>query len=219
MLSGPQFVMRAAASLCLSLPAAAAAAEDAGRVWVNGVQFEVGSTVLAGEPNLMARRLEGRWGERLAGVSPSASRQIFGRQRGPFHETLTVLPGPKPGTSRFVVAVQDLRQPPAAKPDLPLPLPAAARLVNVVQFDASTNSAAAFTVDAPGTPGGALRRLWRVAETRGWRAVATPPAIAQPGAAIWARRGNRQMTIVALPASGRARLVLLVAGDEAEAAR
>ena len=129
-----------------------------------------------------------------------------------------MLPGPKPGTSRFVVAVQDLRQPPAAKPALPLPLPAAARLVNVVQFDASTNSAAAFTVDAPGTPGGALRRLWRVAETRGWRAVATPPAIAQPGAAIWARRGNRQMTIVALPASGRARLVLLVAGDAAGAA-
>jgi hypothetical protein len=115
--------------------------------------------------------------------------------------------------------VQDLRVPPVRIPAAPVPLPAAARLVNVVQFDASTNSAAVFTIHAPGTPDGALHQFWRAAAARGWQAAGTPPPIAQPGAAIWARRGNREMTMVAVPAGRHVRLVVLVAGDGTGAGR
>lgn len=209
-----------AASLSLSLWLAAAAPAQAARVWVNGVQFELRSAVLAGDPASLARQLDGRWGARQAPASPMPPREILGRQRGPFHETLTLLPGPRAGSTRLLVAVQDLRVPPVALPAAPVPLPVSARLVNVVQFDASASSAAAFTIDAPGNPAAALRQLWRAAVARGWRAAAaTPPSLAQPGAAIWARRGNREMTIVAAPAAGRARLVLLVTVDGAGASR
>ena len=211
MLTGRPSRVRVGVSLLLSLGAAAPV--DASRVWVNGVQFEIRSAVLAGDPVALARKLDGRWGARQGGTSEQSSRQILGRQRGPFHETLTLLPGPRAGSSRLLVAVQDLRAPPLGIPAAPVPLPAAARLVNVVQFDASANSAAVFTIDAPGTPDGALRQLWRAAAARGWQAAATPPPTAQPGAAIWARRGNRELTIVALPVAGRARLVVLVGGD------
>lgn len=217
MLSGRPNRVRVAASLLLSLGTAAPV--DASRVWVNGVQFELRSAVLAGDPASLARKLDGRWGARQGRASGQASRQVLGRQRGPFHETLTLLAGPRAGSSRLLVAVQDLRVPPVAIPAVPVPLPAAARVVNVVQFDASANSAAVFTIDAPGTPDGALRQYWRAAAARGWQAAATPPAIAQRGAAIWARRGDREMTIVAVPAAGRVRLVLLVVSDRTGAGR
>jgi hypothetical protein len=200
-----------AAALALS-PGAVAQA-DASRVWVNGVQFELRSSVLAGDPASLARKLEGRWGARQDRASEHSSREILGRQRGPFHETLTLMPGPRNGSSRALVAVQDLRIPPVGIPAAPVPLPATARLVNVVQFGAAANSAAVFTIHASGTPDLALRQLWRAAAARGWQAAASPPAIAVPGAAIWARRGNREMTIVAVPAARHVRLVVLVAGE------
>jgi len=209
--------VRAAAVLWLSLGAVDEA--DASRVWVNGVQFELRSAVLAGDPASLAQKLDGRWGARQGRASEESSREVLGRQRGPFHETLTLLPGPRHGSSRLLVAVQDLRVPPVGIPAAPVPLPAAARLVNVVQFDASANSAAVFTIHAPGTPDGALRQFWRAAAARGWQAAATPPAIARPGAAIWARRGNREMTMVAVPAGRHVRLVVLVAGDGTGAGR
>lgn len=212
-------VLAVAAALGLLLGAEAGAGSESGRVRVNGVQFELRSTVLAGDPASLARALEGRWGTRQPRAPGRSSREILGRQRGPFHETLTLLPGPRPGSSRVLVAVQDLRVPPAVIPRAPLPMPAAARLVNVVQYDASANAAAVFTIDTPGTPDGALRRLRRAALARGWQAVATPPTGAVPGAAVWARRGDREMTIVAMPAGRRARLVLLVTGEGTGVAR
>jgi hypothetical protein len=117
------------------------------------------------------------------------------------------------------VAVQDLRVPPLAIPRAPMRLPSTARLVNVVQFDASAGSAVVFTIDAMGTPLGALRQLWLAAAARGWQARATPPASSVPGAAVWARRGDRDMTIVAVPAGRQVRLIVLVARDGAGAGR
>lgn len=209
--------VRAAAALWLSLGVVNEA--EASRVWVNGVQLELRSEVLAGDPASLARKLEGRWGARQGGATEQASREILGRQRGPFHETLTLLPGPRHGSSRLLVAVQDLRVPPVAVPPAPVPLPAAARLVNVVQFDSSANSAAVFTIDMPGTPVAALRQSWRAAVARGWQATATPPTSTARGAAFWARRGNAELTIVAMPAGKHVRLVLLVVGDGSGAGR
>jgi hypothetical protein len=204
---------RASAAVALGLSLAAVPEVEAGRLWVNGVQFELRSMVLAGDPASLARKLDGRWGARQGGTSEPSSREILGRQRGPFHETLTLLPGPRHGTSRLLVAVQDLRVPPVGIPPAPVPLPAGARLVNVVQFGPSATSAAVFTIDVPGTPVGSLRRFWRAAAALGWQASATTPPSKAPGGAVWARRGNRELTMVAVPAGKHVRLVLLLAGD------
>ncbi len=204
---------------CLSVTQAAPPGERGG-VRVNGVRFELRMLVLPGEPEALARRLDGRWGERQtldSAVGPS--RSALGRQRGAFHETLTLLPGPHAGSSRAVVAVQDLREPPAPVPAAPIPLPVAARVINVVQFDGRRDGAATFTIDAPGAPHGALERLWRAAEARGWQRIASPADVNTPGAAFWARRGVQEITVVALPAASRTRIVMLLTGGDPKPAR
>jgi hypothetical protein len=144
---------------------------------------------------------------------------VLGRQRGPFHETLALSPGPRPGTSLAIVAVQDLRGRPAPLPPSPVPLPVDARMINVVQFGASRAGSATFTIDAPGAPGPALDRLWRAAAARGWQRLDTPTAVGLPGAAFWARRGVREIAAVAVPAGDHTRLVLLEAADGTEVLR
>jgi hypothetical protein len=206
-------------SVASSGPARAVVPEAGTQVRVNGVRFELRSLVLEGEPESLARRLDGTWGDRQALPSPSSSRAILGRQRGPFHETLTLSAGPRRGSSRVVVAVQDLRDAPQAPPAVPLPLPTASRVLNVVQFGEPGRAAAAFTVRAPGAPEAALQGFWRAAAARGWQRVASPASADRPGAAFWARRGNQALTVVALPAGAGARVVLLVAEDAAGASR
>lgn len=206
-------------SLASSGAARALSPEAGTQVRVNGVRFELRSLVLEGEPESLARRLEGRWGDRQALPSPTPSRAFLGRQRGPFHETLTLSAGPRPGSSRVVVAVQDLRDPPQVPRAVPLPLPMASRVLNVVQFGEPGRAAAAFTVRAPGAPVAVLHSLWRAAAARGWQPVASPASADRPGAAFWARRGSQDLTVVALPAGDGARVVMLVADDAAGASR
>lgn len=207
---------------CLSVaPIAQAAPPEGGdRVRVNGVRLELRRLVLQGDPEALARRLEGRWGQRqsLPGSS-GRPRAAFGRQRGPFHESLSLSAGPAPGSSLAIVAVQDLREPPAPLPSAPLPLPAAARVVNVVQFGEAGTLAASFTIDAPGSPDGTVRRLWRAAASRGWKRIASPAPAGTTGAAFWARRGVRQLTVVALPIASRSRVVMLESSDAPELRR
>ncbi len=204
--------------LVAALPVAAAAAQAAAAgVRVNGVHFEVRTLVLPGEPDVLARHLDGAWGERqLLRSSADRARAALGRQRGPFHETLTLSPGPQPRTTRIVVAVQDLREPPAPLPAAPLPLPSAARVVNVVQFAERGEAAATFTIDLSGAPRGTLERLGRAAEARGWQRVASPAAVDARGSAFWAQRGVEELTVVALPVAARTRIVMLVASRPVE---
>ena len=206
----------ALALLLMCVPVAQAALPEGGATMrVNGVRLELRTLVLPGEPEALARRLEGRWGERQSlPRSATRSRAALGRQRGPFHETLALSPGPRPGSSLGVIAVQDLREPPASMPFAPVPLPAAARVINVVQFGESGSGTAAFTIDAPGAPGGALERLWRAAAARGWQRIESPAVGRASGTAFWARRGARELTVVALPAAARTRIVMLVASDD-----
>lgn len=186
------------------------------RVRVNGVQFELRALVLAGDPEPLAQRLDGRWGA-LQPLPQGSARQVLGRQRGPFHETLTLSAGPRPGFSRVIVAVHDLRQASVPMPSPPLPLPAGARLLNVVQFADSADAAAAWTIEVPGAAGAVLERLRIAAAARGWRQLAAPSIPEAASKGFWAQRGGRELTVVALPSTGRARLVLLEARGAAAA--
>jgi hypothetical protein len=195
------------------------AADGGAQVRVNGVRFELRTRVLAGEPEALARRLDGRWGALQATPSRSPARSILGRQRGPFHETLTLSPGPRRGTARLLVAVHDLRDPPRPSPAPPVPLPVASRVLNVVQFGEGEGAHVAFTIEAPLVPGTALQRLRVAAESRGWRRMPAPAVGNAGGAALWARRGARELTAVALPYGAGSRIVLLVAGGPSESRR
>jgi hypothetical protein len=207
------------------IAAGAAFPAEPARVRVNGVPFALQMRVLAGEPAALAQRLDGRWGQRLASPgakvaddsrqpSTPASRQVLGRQRGPFHETLTLLPGPRAGTSYAVVAVQDLRRRPASLPSAPLPLPAGARILNVVQFGDAPGASALFSAGTVEAPPRVIARLVQAARAHGWQVAGIAPPAGVAGAAFWARQGTRELSVVATPAGAGARLQLLqVAGQ------
>ena len=212
--------------LPIAVIAAAAAATQAappGQLRVNGVPFALQMRVIEGDPATLARRLDGRWGERLAPASggepsgaasngartPQLSREILGRQRGPFHETLTLLPGPRAGTTHAVVAVHDLRRRPAPLPKPPLSLPAGARLLNVVQFGDAPGSSALFSLESDRSPAQAIARLAGVARAAGWQVSQSPQSATPAGATFWARRGASELAVVATPSASGARLQLL----------
>ena len=205
---------------CLALLASSVAVGTAHaappvEVRVNGVPFALQLRVIDGDPAVLAQRLEGRWGERLGAsggqqATPAAStRQLLGRQRGPFHETLTLLAGPRAGSSYALVAVQDLRRRPAALPRPPLPLPTGARLLNVVQFGDASGASALFSAHCEDAPPRVLERLAEAARAGGWQLVARLPSRREAGAAFWARLGARELNVVVTPAGSGARLQIL----------
>jgi hypothetical protein len=187
-----------------------------GIVRVNGVSIAIQHRVLDGEPGSLAARLQGRWGERpavvaaaAASASASASRLRLGRQRGPFHETLTLSRGPRPGTSAVLIAVQDLRRPPAPPRLPPLTLPPGLKVVNVVEFGASRTSPAAFTLDSRAAPAPALAALGAAARRGAW-VLAPAPRGAQPRHAAWARRAGEELAMVAIQRGAGTRITLLL---------
>lgn len=203
--------------LALLLPAEMVGALSAGQsvpedfeVRVNGVGFALRTVVVTGEPEVLAQRLEGRWGAR----QPVSSRLVLGRQRGPFHETLSLMPGPRPGLSQAIVAVQDLRIAPATLPRSPVPLPPGAAILNVVQFGDAGRAQASFTIATRGAALLVLRSLQARALDRGWLPVTMPPRATSRGAAFWVRRGHQELVVIALPAAdarpGPGRLVALL---------
>lgn len=199
-------------------PPAAAAGSGATVMRVNGVTLGVEQRVFLGEPAVLAARLDGRWGQRLTGPTaraPGAPRHWLGRQRGPFHETLTLLPGPQPRTTLALVSVHDLRRPPAVPAAPPVVLPPGIRLLNVVEFGATRGGAAAFTLDSAAPAPGAVRALVASAVAAGW-AFAPSPGGAARGRAYWARRAGAELAIVAVRSGSRTRVSLLVTPSRLE---
>ena len=183
-------------------------------VRVNGVPLSISSRILPGSPETLADRLADRWGERLAVPerSPAAARRFsLGRQRGVFHETLTLSAGPQPGTSLALVAVQDLRQPPLVPRKAPMGLPPGMRPVNTVEFGQAQGAPAAFTFDTALAPADALVRVAGAATAAGWKPLAAPHAErGGVGGAWWAQRGRHEICVVALRSGARARVVVLL---------
>jgi hypothetical protein len=205
-------ILVALLALASSAASGADPAAGTGVVRVNGVSIALERRVLEGEPEALAARLGARWGERLdvaaRGLAP-VSRPRLGRQRGPFHETVTLSHGPRPGTSVALVAVQDLRLPPAPQRSPPLPLPPGLKVVNVVEFGAARSSPAAFTLDTPAPPARALEALGAAARRGGWLLAAVPRS-AGAQHARWARRAGSELAMVAIPRGAGSRVTVLL---------
>ena len=206
--------------LSLAQASSAAAAQQVAPVVlrVNGVSLAMQWQVLEGAPEELARRLQDRWGTRLPSPgAASSARRLLGRQRGPFHETLTLSPGPRAGTALALVAVQDLRRRPAPLPPRPLTLPAAAQLLNVIEFGAPAGPATAWTFEVAGAADVVLKAIDTAAREAGWRQRIAPPLESRPQA-LWAQRAAQELAAVAIDSGARTRLVLLVTSPVAGAA-
>lgn len=204
-------------------PGAAAAAPA--RVRVNGVTLSLRSLRVDGPAGPLADALAADWGRpsRLdsAAASPlGEARWVFGRQRGPFHETLTLRADDAGQQGSVLIAVQDLRLPPGPLPALPLDLPTSFRLVNAVEWPDDPDAAATFTIESSLPPALAAAQIRRIAEREGWRTLGAAPPSAGParGGAWLGARLQREVAVVALPA-GRGSRVTLHSGRALEVLR
>jgi hypothetical protein len=198
-----------------------AATATPARVRVNGVTLSLRSLRVEGPAGPLADALAAEWGRpsRLPGsVAPlhDEARWVFGRQRGPFHETLTLRPAGGAHEASVLIAVQDLRLRPGRLPAPPLELPASFRLVNAVEWPDDPDAAATFTIESALPPSLATTQIRRIAERAGWRTLAAPlPVGPARGDAWWAERRQREIAVVALPA-GRGSRVTLQSGRALE---
>ncbi len=181
----------------------AAAPGYSSSVAVNGVRLDLRILQLHGRFESLEAALAAQWaGDSAAGgrtATALGERLLFGRQRGPFHETLTLFRGEKAGPHTVVIAVQDLRRSPASLPRPPLPLPAQVRLISAVQWAApSGESTFSLTSQLPAQR--ALEQLLVQAARSGWAGRAAGAGIvAAEGSVRWLRRGAQELTIVATP--------------------
>lgn len=191
-----------------------------GVVRVNGVTLALRSQLFDGEPAEIADRLAQRWGARLdsprgtggaRGGGPVPYR--LGRQRGSFHETLSLSAGPRAGTSIALIAVQDLRRAPRAPAAVPFRLPTAMRVLSVVEFGSGLAAPRSYALDGTAAPEQALSAVVAAARTAGWQPLARP-APAAGAAAAWMRRGGDEMTATAVRSGAHCRVILLVTTAE-----
>jgi hypothetical protein len=192
------------------------------RVRVNGVTLSLRSLRVEGAAGPLADALAEDWGRpfRLPGSAAPLGEQarwVFGRQRGPFHETLTLRPAGGTHEASVLIAVQDLRLRPGPLPAPPLDLPASFQLVNAVEWPDDPDAVATFTLESSLPPALAATQIRRIAERSGWRTLAAPlPSVAPArGGAWWGERRQREIAVVALPA-GRGSRVTLQSGRALE---
>lgn len=200
-----------ASGYAVSGTAADPATAMTGVVRVNGVTLALRSQLLEGEPDQLAARLAQRWGEPLEAPTHADSqggrvRHRLGRQRGSFHETLSLSAGPRAGTSIALIAVQDLRRAPAQPAPPPFALPQGLRIVSVVEFGAGAAGAPrSYALDSGEPPAAALATVVAAAGKAGWEPLARPTP-----AAAWIRRGADELTAIAVRSGARTRVVLLL---------
>lgn len=198
----------------------AAAADDpaattTGVLRVNGVTLALRSQLLEGEPAELAARLAQRWGVLLDSGHGSVDPRLgpvhhrLGRQRGSFHETLSLSPGPRAGTSTALVAVQDLRRAPRAPAPVPFGLPVTLRILSVVEYGGDGTAPRSYALDGTAAPDQALSTVVGAAVAAGWQMLARP-APAAGAAAAWMRRGADEMTATAVRSGAHSRVILLV---------
>ncbi len=98
----------------------------------------------------------------------------------------------------------DLFEPVTARPAPLLPLPAGARLVNVLQSVQQGDTVTAFTVESPLAPAAVLQQLQTGARRRGWMAVAMAA-----GNVVDLQRGPAAARAIAVPLPRGTTLVLV----------
>ncbi len=196
----------------------AAAPGQSAVVAVNGVRLDLRILQLHGRAETLEAALAAQWARDSAVDGRTATalgeRLLFGRQRGPFHETLTLFRGEKQGPHTVVIAVQDLRRAPAPPPRPPLPLPAHMRLISAVQWGAPTGEST-FSLSSQLPPQTALERLLAEASRSGWAARASGAgAVTADGGVRWLRREAYELTIVATPSPSGSAITMQLAAPE-----
>jgi len=184
------------------------------RVRINGLAFEVRSTLVSQPSEALADAILGAW--RDAGVTglrfePAAGRTVLGRQTGPVHETVTLLDTAKPRQTAVVHATQDLRQSAASVPAPPFALPRDIRVVETIEHLERDSPITTFRLETALSKLDGFERL-RVALIASRWSVTTRLVSLDRASMLEAARGSQRVMILALDGSNKTTFVVSLTG-------
>jgi len=189
-----------------------AGAERMSTVVVNGVPFKIRSYEQRGTPTDIATATARRWssnGPAPLSWSGEGGRIVLGRQRGPFHETLSLLPAERPGYTLLHHALRDFRQPLLAADLPPLRTPSDWKKLSAVRHGSSGQAPQTFLFSTERTVDVVIRQIADALRAAGW---VTPRVVRKDGAVIWSERGSQRLEAVVTVDGRHARIVMQVGG-------
>lgn len=105
-------------------------------VRVNGLTMQLRTALVDSPVESLADAILAAWRDAgSAGLrfDPDGGRTVLGRQRGPIHETVTLIPAADPRSTSVLHAANDSRQTPASVPTPPFALPRGLKIVQTVE--------------------------------------------------------------------------------------
>ena len=208
------------AILLLSAPGAAAALAaptadpTPARVRINGLAFDVRSTLIPMAAEPLAQGIIAAW--RDAGIvglrfDPTVGRTVLGRQAGPVHETVTLLRTSNPNKTTVVHATQDVRQDASALPAPPFVLPRGLRVIETIEQMDRGKTYNTFRIDSSLPKLEGLERMRRALLASGW--TVTGRIISdERSCMLSAERGSQKVLILSVDGHPQARFVIEVTG-------
>jgi len=182
------------------------------QVTINGVPLSIRTYEKRGTPHELASEATQRWSAN--GPAPliwqaEEGRIVIGRQRGAFHETLTLIPAKRPGHTEMHHALRDLRQPVEPLGQLPFALPIGWKLISVVRHGSSATAAQTFLLRGGRGRDFVVAQSVRALRAAGWT---SPRILRDSNVVLWSARGSQSLEAVIEPRGQQTRIVVQVGG-------
>jgi hypothetical protein len=183
-------------------------------VRVNGLTMQVRTALVDTPAESLADAILGAWrdaGNAGLRFESGEGRTVLGRQRGPVHETVTLLPTDDPRATTVVHAANDSRQTPSTSATPPFALPRGMRISRTIEQLDGTKPVLTFYLESELQLQETVERL-RVAilEAR-WILTSRVNGI-EKSAMLTAARAKQEMLVVVSNRQGRTRVTLEITG-------
>lgn len=183
-------------------------------VRVNGLTMQVRTALVDTPAESLAEAILKAWrdaGNAGLRFEPDEERTVLGRQRGPVHETVTLLPTDDPRSTTVVHAANDSRQTPSTSPTPPFQLPRGLKVLQTVEELQGAMPSTTFIIESELQPAETIERL-RIAllEAR-WILTSRVNGI-ERSVMLTAARAKQELIVVASSRKGSTRVTLEITG-------
>ena len=183
-------------------------------VRVNGLAMEVRSALVDSPPESLADAILEAWrdaGHAGLRFQTDPERTVLGRQRGPVHETVTLLPAEDPRTTTVVHASNDSRQTPSSVPAPPFTLPRGLKVMRTIEQVSRSRPEITFKISSELQPRETVERLRAALLDARWILTSRVTGI-ESSSILSAVRAKQEMTIIVADRDGETRVTLEITG-------
>lgn len=183
-------------------------------VRVNGIAMQVRTARVDTPAESLAEAILKAWrdaGNAGLRFEPDEDRTILGRQRGPVHETVTLLPTDDPRSTTVVHAANDTRQTPSTAATPPFQLPRGLKVVQTIEALSGTTPTTTFILESELHPVETIERLRLAILEARWILTSRVNGI-ERSAMLTAARAKQELIVIASNRKGATRVTLELTG-------